>query len=150
MSPIDAAKERRQRHDEMFARFKASGKTILLIPTASLDSLNLNFDDNDAKANFLRLRSGVTEWINKSRPYSKIMIGYDIANDTDSDNPQNYYFQLVFGRTLYKIYLVDPGHYTISGVSYNLPRTAAFEPPGGRNIKPSPLGVCHAKGIDVR
>ncbi|MEX5574913.1 hypothetical protein Q1J52_18480 [Pseudomonas lijiangensis] len=139
--------EARKAHDEMFARFKTSGKAILVVPSASLDSLKTDFGNNDDIARFLRLRSGVTEWTNTSRPSSSIKVGYDTSNKPDENNGENSYFQLVFGRTLYKIYLVDPGHYSISGVSYNLPRTAAFEAPGGRNIQPSSLGYAMLKSI---
>ncbi|RMQ44521.1 Lipoprotein [Pseudomonas cichorii] len=138
---------KRKAEDQLFANFKTAGKAVLIVPTISLDSLRINFDDNDAKAKFVRLRSGVTEWTNTSRPSSSIRVGYDTGNDDGAIEARDSYFQLVFGRTLYKIYLVDPGHYRISDVSYNLPRTSAFEAPGGRNISPSPLGYAMLKAL---
>ena len=148
-SPQAMMLEMRKAHDEMFAQIKTSGKAILIVPTASLDGTT-DFQNNDSIAEFLRLRSGVTEWTNTSRPSSKFFVGYDTKNEPDQNDPSRSYFQLVFGRTLYKIFVVDPGRYTITGVSYVLPRTAAFEAPGGRNIKPSSLGhlMLKAQKID--
>lgn len=149
VSPTASRLERRKVHDEMFAQFKSAGKAILVVPSASLDSMQTDFQNNDSIAVFLRMRSGVTEWTNTSRPASKIKVGYDVNNRPEDADPQSSYFQLTFGRTLYKIFLVDPGHYSISGVSYNLPRTRGFETPGGRNISPSPLGHAMLKSFTI-
>lgn len=135
--------------DEMLAQFKSAGKAIVVVPSPSLDSLHTDFQNSDSIANFLRMRSGTTEWTNTSRPSSTFKVGYDTKNRGDENDPKHAYFQVVFGRTMYMIYLVDPGHYSISGVSYNLPRTRGFETPGGRNISPSSLGHAMLKSFTI-
>lgn len=133
----------------MLAHFKSAGKAILVVPSVSLDSLHTDFQNNDSIARFLRLRSGTTEWTNTSRPTSTFKVGYDAKNRGDEDDPKHAYFQVVFGQKLYMIYLVDPGHYSISGVSYNLPRTRGFESPGSRNISASPVGHAMLKSFTI-
>lgn len=148
-TPAASRFARNNEQDEMLAQFKRAGKAILVVPTASLDSLHTDFNNNDSIADFLRLRSGTTEWTNTSRPSSMIKVGYDTKNRGDEDDPTHAYFQVVFGRTMYMIYLVDPGHYSISGVSYNLPRTPGFETPGARTLSSSPLGHAMLKSFTI-
>ncbi|SDB53792.1 hypothetical protein SAMN03159290_04114 [Pseudomonas sp. NFACC13-1] len=131
--------ERRKIEDQLFATAQSAGKVILVIPSASLDSLKIDFNNNDSTMEFLKLRSAVTEWTNTRNPSVAFKVGYD-TKTTDIGAPQGSYFQVVFGRTLYKIYLVEPGHYSITGVSYDLPRTPGYETPGERGIRPSTLG----------
>ena len=92
-SPQAMMLEMRKAHDEMFAQIKTSGKAILIVPTASLDGTT-DFQNNDSIAEFLRLRSGVTEWTNTSRPSSKFFVGYDTKNEPDENDPSRSYFQL--------------------------------------------------------
>lgn len=131
--------ERRKVEDELFANAKSAGKVILVVPTASLDSLNIDFKNNDSTMEFLKLRSAVTDWTNTRDPSSAFKVGYD-TKTTDIGTEQGSYFQVVFGRTLYKIYLINPGHYSITGLSYDLPRTPAFATPGDRGSKLSAMG----------
>ncbi|SCW99397.1 MULTISPECIES: hypothetical protein [unclassified Pseudomonas] len=137
--PDAEAIELQKREDQLFADAKSTGKVVLVVPTASLDSLNTDFQNNDSTMEFLKLRSAVTEWTNTQDSTAQFKVGYD-TQKTAIGSPQGSYFQVVFGRTLYKIYLIDPGHYTISGVSYDVPRTSAYEPPGDHGIRASSLG----------
>ncbi|WP_236712101.1 hypothetical protein [Pseudomonas sp. EpS/L25] len=131
--------KRHQVEDDLFANAKSAGKVILVVPTASLDSLNVDFKNNDSTMEFLKLRSAVTDWTNTRDPSSVFKVGYD-TQTTDIGTEQGSYFQVVFGRTLYKIYLINPGQYSISGLTYDLPRTPAFATPGDRGSRPSALG----------
>lgn len=131
--------ERRKVEDELFANAKLAGKVVLVVPTASLDSLNVDFKNNDSTMDFLKLRSAVTEWTNTRASSSVFKVGYDTLSE-NIGTEQGSYFQVVFGRTLYKIYLINPGHYSITGLSYDLPRTPAYETPGERGFRPSALG----------
>lgn len=137
LSPETA--ERRKAEDQLFANAKSAGKVILVVPSASLDSLHVDFQSNDSTMEFLMLRSAVTEWTKTDDPSAVFKVGYD-TKTTDIGTLQGSYFQVVFGRTLYKIYLIEPGRYSISGFSYDLPRTPAYESPGDRGIRPSALG----------
>lgn len=131
--------ERRKVEDDLFANAKSAGKVILVVPSASLDSLNVDFKNNDSTMEFLKLRSAVTDWTNTRDPSSAFKVGYD-TKTTDIGTEHGSYFQVVFGRTLYKIYLINPGYYSITGLSYDLPRTPAYETPGDHGIRPSALG----------
>ncbi|MCQ4271745.1 hypothetical protein NA655_12020 [Pseudomonas kuykendallii] len=131
--------ERRKVEDDLFANAKSAGKVILVVPTASLDSLNVDFQNNDSTMEFLKLRSAVTEWTNTRDPSSSFKVGYD-TKTTDIGTEHGSYFQVVFGHTLYKIYLINPGRYSISSLGYDLPRTPAFATPGDRGGRPSPMG----------
>jgi hypothetical protein len=134
----------KQTTDNLFATALKAGKAIMVIPTASLDSIKFDFNNNDSTAEFLRLRSAVTEWRNVEHPESVIKVGYE--TDARQLGMARSHFQNVFGQTLFEIYLVEPGTYTLAGASHDLPRTEMFNPPGGRGNRPSSLGSVVLQG----
>lgn len=132
-----AQEEKRKALDQLFANARAAGKAIVVTTTASLDTLHFNFENNDDSAEFAKLRSANALWHNAANPAQALNVGYDTDINRD---PKGSYFQNAFGRTLYKIYLVEPGHYTLDTITYNVPRVPPYEPLGEPPIRPSSLG----------
>ncbi|WP_296260330.1 MULTISPECIES: hypothetical protein [unclassified Pseudomonas] len=137
----EALKKEQEEHkkavDQLFANARAAGKAIVVTTTASLDTLQFDFKNNDSAAEFAKLRSANVLWRNAANPDQALNVGYDTDINRD---PKGSYFQNGFGRAIYKIYLVDPGHYSLDTITYNLPRIPPNEPLGEPPIYPSSLG----------
>jgi hypothetical protein len=132
-----AQEEHKKAVDQLFANARAAGKAIVVTTTASLDTLQFDFKNNDSAAEFAKLRSANVLWRNTANPDQALNVGYD----TDiTQDPKGSYFQNGFGRAIYKVYLVEPGHYSLDTITYNLPRITPYEPLGEPPIRPSSLG----------
>ncbi|BBP82653.1 hypothetical protein PHLH8_22950 [Pseudomonas sp. Pc102] len=137
----DVEAQARQLHaatDDLFEAAMASGMAIVVTTTVNLDSQQYNFENNDDSVRFEKLRTGTAVWRNSANPQRILYVGNNMKAEKIGVHGSHY--QTVFGRTLYQIYIVEPGHYDLVGSLYNSPRTTTPNPQANRDIAPSPLG----------
>ncbi|WP_431484070.1 hypothetical protein [Pseudomonas solani] len=124
--------------DDLFEAAMASGMAIVVTTTINLDSQQYNFENNDDTVRFEKLRTATAVWRNSANPDRQLFVGNNMQAEKIGAHGSHY--QTVFGRTLYQIYIVEPGHYDLVGSLYNSPRTSTPNPRTNQDIKPSTLG----------
>lgn len=131
----------KQATDELIQSAVQSGQAVVVTTTINLDADPMgDFNDPDVAAEFQRIRWSATQWTNINDPEAHLTVGnsrraFDIG-------PTGNFYQTVFGRVLYQVYIVSPGTYRLSGANYQLPRTEIPNPQLSlpKPIKPSALG----------
>lgn len=138
----EVVSQARQLHaatDDLFEAALASGMAVVVTTTINLDSQQYDFENNDDAVRFEKLRTGTAVWRNRANPKRVLHVGNNMKAEKIGVHGSHY--QTVFGRTLYQVYIVEPGQYDLMGSVYNSPRTTAPNPQANRDITPSPLGL---------
>ncbi|MCU9949789.1 hypothetical protein [Pseudomonas sp. PDM13] len=124
--------------DALFESAQANGMAIVVTTTVNLDSQQYNFENNDDTVRFEKLRTATAVWRNSANPDRQLFVGNNMQ--ATKIGPHGSHYQTVFGRTLYQVFIVQPGHYSLVGSIYDSPRTSTPNPRTNQDIKPSKLG----------
>ncbi|SDH67474.1 hypothetical protein SAMN05216588_106157 [Pseudomonas flavescens] len=124
--------------DDLFGMALQSGKAIVVTTTVNLDSMTYDLNSNEGMNDFAKLQKAGVEWVNSQAPNNVLRVGN--TNRAPDVGVTGSHYQTVFGRVLYQVYIVEPGHYELKNSYYESPRTVTPNLTGRETPKPSPLG----------
>jgi hypothetical protein len=126
--------------DKLLVDAVKAGKAIVVTTTINLDSKKWgDFNDANVMTEFARARNGITEWRNTDRPDASFKVGNG-ESAMDMKDIRGSHMQVVFGRSLYQVFIVEPGNYTLAGGTNVIPRTTLSNPAANAKIRRSALG----------
>lgn len=126
--------------DKLLTGAIQAGKAIVVTTTVNLDSKQWgDLNNPNVSAEFNRQRNSVTEWRNTDNPAHAFKVGNG-QSAMDIKSLKGSHMQVTFGRTLYQVFVVEPGTYTLAGGSNALPRTTLANPVANAQMRRSALG----------
>ncbi|QEI06445.1 hypothetical protein FXN63_11840 [Pigmentiphaga aceris] len=136
-----AEKSMTEATDQLLSGAIQAGKAIVVTTTVNLDSQQWgDLSNADVSAEFARQRHGITEWRNVDNPAHNFKVGNG-QSAIEIKSVKGSHMQVTFGRTLYQVFVVEPGNYTLAGGSNAMPRTVLANPAANAKIRPSALGT---------
>ena len=137
---VAAQKQLRDMSDKLLSTATKAGKAIVVTSTINLDSSpTRDFTKPEVSAEFLRERSSLTEWRSADNPANSFKVGNG-QSALDIGDVKGSHMQVVFGRTLYQVFVVEPGTYNLVGSTHVIPRISLANPAANTKIRRSALG----------